>query len=43
MLGSDRAIVTAIVGTTRDIIDEKVSMDGVPVRLIDTAGIRETS
>lgn len=43
VLGSDRAIVTAVAGTTRDIIDEKVSMDGVPVRLIDTAGIREAS
>ncbi len=43
MLGSDRAIVTATAGTTRDLIDEKLSMDGVPVRLIDTAGIREAS
>lgn len=43
MLGTDRAIVTAVAGTTRDVIDEKVSMDGVPVRLIDTAGIREAS
>ncbi|MDD4311314.1 MAG: tRNA uridine-5-carboxymethylaminomethyl(34) synthesis GTPase MnmE [Eubacteriales bacterium] len=43
LLGNDRAIVTAIAGTTRDIIDEKVSMDGVPVRLIDTAGIREAN
>ena len=43
MLGNDRAIVTAVAGTTRDIIDEKLSMDGVPVRLIDTAGIREAN
>ena len=43
MLGVDRAIVTATAGTTRDIIDEKLSMDGVPVRLIDTAGIREAN
>ena len=43
VLGVDRAIVTAVAGTTRDIIDEKMSMDGVPVRLIDTAGIREAS
>ena len=43
MLGNDRAIVTAVAGTTRDIIDEKINMDGVPVRLIDTAGIREAN
>lgn len=41
LIGVDRAIVTSDAGTTRDVIDEKVNMDGVPVRLIDTAGIRE--
>ena len=41
LLGTDRAIVTAEAGTTRDLIDEKTNFQGVPVRLIDTAGIRE--
>lgn len=43
LVGSDRAIVTALPGTTRDALYETTSISGVPVRLIDTAGIRETS
>jgi tRNA modification GTPase len=43
LVGSDRAIVTALPGTTRDALYETASISGVPVRLIDTAGIRETS
>jgi tRNA modification GTPase len=42
VLGSDRAIVTPIPGTTRDTVEEHVSVDGRLVRLIDTAGLRET-
>jgi len=43
LIGSDRAIVTELPGTTRDALYERTSISGVPVRLIDTAGIRETS
>jgi tRNA modification GTPase len=43
LVGADRAIVTELPGTTRDTLYESTSISGVPVRLIDTAGIRETT
>ena len=42
LLGTDRAIVTDIAGTTRDQLHEKLSINDIPVSLIDTAGLRET-
>jgi tRNA modification GTPase len=41
LLGDDRAIVSTIEGTTRDIIEETLNIDGILFRLIDTAGIRD--
>jgi tRNA modification GTPase len=42
LLREERAIVTAIPGTTRDVIEESIDLDGVMIRLVDTAGVRET-
>ncbi len=43
LLNQERAIVTAIPGTTRDLVAETASIDGIPLRFVDTAGIRDTA
>ena len=43
LAGTDSAIVTAIPGTTRDVLNVEISIAGVPINLTDTAGLRETS
>jgi tRNA modification GTPase len=42
LVGSDRAIVAEIPGTTRDLVSETIDLEGVRVTLVDTAGLRET-
>jgi tRNA modification GTPase len=43
LLGEERAIVTPIPGTTRDYVSEVIDLDGVPIRLVDTAGVRSSN
>lgn len=42
LLNRDRAIVTEVAGTTRDVLEEYLNINGLPARIMDTAGIRET-
>lgn len=43
LVGADRAIVTAVAGTTRDLLSERVEVEGIPVTLVDSAGIQEAA
>jgi tRNA modification GTPase len=43
LAGHDAAIVTAVAGTTRDVLRERIQIDGMPLHIIDTAGLRDTA
>ena len=43
LLGSERAIVTHVAGTTRDTLEEQLVLDGIPIRVVDTAGLRNSA
>jgi len=43
LLGAERAIVTHLPGTTRDTLEEQLVLNGIPIRLVDTAGLRDAS
>ena len=42
LAGRDAAIVTSVAGTTRDVLREKINLDGMPLHIVDTAGLRDS-